>query len=114
MDCLFCGIVGGRITSEILYENEKWICIRDIAPQARVHLLFITKEHIASFSHISTGDGELMTQLIEGVHRVATEMELASYRLIINSGVSAGQTIMHLHVHLLSGDELSEDLSSCG
>src|SRR4051812_42581006 len=115
-DCLFCKIVAGSIPSPRVYEDERFICIRDIRPQAPVHLLLLPKEHVESLETAFPASGpqrtELLGQLFEAAGRVAREQKLlpTGYRSVINTGEGGGQTVFHLHLHLLGGERLGEDL----
>ncbi len=89
--------------SEIVYENDKIIVIKDINPKAPVHLLIIPKKHIPSVDHLKIRDKTLMGELILTAQKIAREKNLQGYRLVINVGRGGGQIIGHLHLHLLSG-----------
>lgn len=107
-DCIFCKIIAGEVPSKIVFQNEDLIAIEDINPQAPVHLLFISRKHIPSFAALSEADEALLTALPKAVQCVAAELDLESYRMITNVGVDAGQTVGHLHWHLLAGTVLDE------
>jgi histidine triad (HIT) family protein len=103
-DCLFCKIVAGTIPAKRVYEDDLCLCFADIHPQAPTHLLIIPKEHIASQAH-----AEELHQLLLG-HLMATAATIArssgldgGYRVVINTGPDGGQTVDHLHLHLLGG-----------
>lgn len=108
MTCLFCKIANKEIPAEIVYEDKKFLAFKDINPQAPVHLLIIPKEHIESVDHLKEKNKELIGELFLVAQKVAREEGLAKegYRLIINVGKKAGQTIDHLHLHLLGGKKL--------
>lgn len=108
--CIFCKIVGGEIPSTKVYEDDGFIAFKDIKPAAPVHLLVIPRRHVARLSEARAGDGEMLGKLLLTVGHVAREHELDSYRLIINDGAGAGQTVFHLHAHILSGRDLGERL----
>ncbi len=107
MDCVFCKIIAGEIPSPRLYEDEKMIVIRDIDPCAKLHFLCIPKLH---FPYLPTQDEqkiEYVTHCLTTIPRIATELGLGNgYRLIINQGSDAGQSVAHLHIHILGGQEL--------
>lgn len=88
--------------SEIVFENDKVIAVKDINPQSPVHILIIPKKHINSVNEVGTGDRELMGDLILTAKGIANEKKLNGYRLFINVGRKGGQIIDHLHMHLLS------------
>ena len=101
--CLFCRIVSGDIPAERIYEDERVLAFRDLRPQAPVHVLLVPKEHVGGAA--DAPPGELWGVLMEGAVRVAALLGVQheGYRLVVNSGEQAGQTIPHLHVHVLAG-----------
>ncbi len=102
--CLFCRIAAGEIPVKRLYETDEVLGFADINPQAPVHVLLIPKRHIASHAHAVAEDAALLGKLMWGVGEVARQHNLENgYRLVINTGVDGGQTVDHLHVHLLGG-----------
>lgn len=103
-NCLFCNIVAGAIPCQKAAENERILAFHDIHPQAPTHLLVIHKTHTASLAE--TEDATLLGELMAGVRQVASENDLTDYRLIINNGPQAGQTVFHLHAHILAGRPL--------
>lgn len=104
MDCLFCKIASGAIPVERVYEDERMVAFPDINPQAPVHVLVIPKQHIPSHAHAAAGDAEMMGHLLWAAAEVARKKGLTKgYRLVINSGADAGQTVDHLHLHVLGG-----------
>lgn len=104
MDCLFCKIASGAIPVERVYEDERVVAFPDINPQAPVHVLVIPKQHIPSHAHAAAGDAEMMGHLLWAAAEVARKKGLTKgYRLVINSGADAGQTVDHLHLHVLGG-----------
>ncbi len=103
MDCIFCKIINRETPSEIVYEDDKIIAIKDINPQAQIHLLIIPKKHIHSVDHVEIQDKTLMGDLILIAQKIAREKNLSGYKLQINVGRTAGQIVDHLHLHLLSG-----------
>lgn len=109
-DCVFCRIVRGEIPSTKVYEDGGFLAFRDINPAAPVHLLVIPKKHIARLSEAAESDAGLLSGLLLTVGKVAKEQRLDSYRLIINDGAGAGQTVFHLHAHMLGGRQLGEKL----
>lgn len=100
MDCIFCQIINKEKSSDIVYEDEKIIAIKDINPKAPVHLLIIPKEHIVSVNELK--DKELIGDLVFVAREIAKDKNLNGYKLLINVGKPAGQLIDHLHLHLLS------------
>ncbi len=102
-NCIFCKIIDKETPSDIIYENDEIIIIKDVNPKAPVHLLIIPKKHIPSVNHIETKDKALIGDLILAAKEIAKEKNLKGYKLLINVGKEGGQIIEHLHVHLLSG-----------
>lgn len=104
MDCLFCKIASRAIPVERLYEDERVLAFPDINPQAPTHVLVIPKQHIASHADAAAGDADLLGHLLWAVGQVARAKKLErGYRLVINTGPDGGQTVDHLHLHLLGG-----------
>jgi len=101
-DCLFCKIVKKELSSEIIYEDDKVMAFKDIKPLAPIHFLIIPKKHIHSVDHVEIEDKTLMGELIMTAQKIARENNIQSYKLQINVGRDAGQTIDHLHLHLLA------------
>jgi histidine triad (HIT) family protein len=103
MGCLFCDIVTGRIPSKRLHEDETCVAFEDIHPQAPSHLLVVPRQHLARVSDLTAAHEGMMGHLV----RVAGDLALArgqgSYRLVLNCGEEAGQSVFHLHLHLLAG-----------
>ncbi len=106
-DCLFCKIADGRIPGKIVYEDKDVMAFEDIHPTAPHHILFIPKRHIASMADITPEDGYLLGKLFAAAAQVARERGLAAeeqgYRFVTNVGPHAGQSVFHLHFHLLGG-----------
>jgi len=108
MDCLFCKIVSGAIPAKRVYEDDHVLAFPDINPQAPEHILVIPKKHIASLAHATPEDAAMLGHLIWAAGEVAREQNLANgYRLVINTGPDGGQTVDHLHVHLLGGRHMT-------
>ncbi|MFC6646432.1 histidine triad nucleotide-binding protein [Granulicella cerasi] len=104
MDCLFCKIVSGDIPATRVYEDEQVLAFPDIHPQAPTHLLIIPKKHIRSHAEAAAGDKEMLGHLMFAAGELAREKKLdGGYRLVINTGPDGGQTVDHMHVHLLGG-----------
>lgn len=113
MSCIFCKIVDGQIPSTRLYEDEHAIVIRDLHPQAAIHLLVIPKVHVKSLAENFEDEGkgrETIGRLFSAANAAAKKEGLlpAGYRSVINTGVGGGQSVFHLHLHLLGGEKLNE------
>jgi histidine triad (HIT) family protein len=104
-DCLFCKIIAGEIQAEVVHEDERCVVIRDNNPQAPTHLLVIPRDHIESLDEASQKDEAMLGHLLRVAARVANDEGLADggYRTVINTGAGAGQSVFHLHVHVLGG-----------
>lgn len=104
-DCLFCRIAGGQIPAKIAYEDPDLIAFHDINPQAPVHLQIIPRRHIARVSEAAEADAPLLAKLIFTANRLARELKISEpgYRIVINCNPGAGQSVYHLHLHLLGG-----------
>ncbi len=111
-DCPFCRIVAGEIPSEIVYRDEDFLCFRDIEPQAPKHLIIIPKRHIASLSELTEQQQELVGRLVILAKGLAEAEGIAKsgYRLAVNCGPEGGQVVPHLHLHLIGGRKLSDQL----
>ena len=104
MECIFCKIVTGKIPSKKLYEDELTYAFPDINPQAPVHTLIVPKKHMASLDKADSNDKDLLGHLLDVTRRLAKEQKLGNgYRVVINTGANGGQTVDHLHLHLLGG-----------
>lgn len=103
MDCIFCNITSGNIPAEIIFEDDRVNVFKDIHPKAPVHLLIVPKKHIESIAALIPEDGDILKDMVFAARRVADEMKLKGYRIIINVGREGGQIIDHLHMHLLGG-----------
>jgi histidine triad (HIT) family protein len=104
MDCLFCKIVAGTIPSKKVFEDELTFAFLDINPQAPVHVLVVPKKHLDSLDETDSGDKELLGHLLDVARDLAAQQRLGNgYRVLINTGPDGGQTVDHLHLHLLGG-----------
>ena len=107
MDCIFCKIAAGEIPADKVYEDERALIFRDIQPCAPTHLLAIPKEHITSAADINTGNADVIAHLFTVIAQVAKDSGLESgFRVVTNCGKDGGQTVGHLHFHLLGGRQL--------
>ncbi len=106
-DCLFCAIACGEIPSNKVYEDEVCFAFYDIAPQAPTHFLVIPKEHITSVSGVNADNSAVVGHIFEVIAKVTKELGLESYRVVSNIGEQAGQSVFHLHFHVLSGRDMT-------
>ena len=105
-DCIFCKIITGDIPSTKVYEDDTVLVFKDIAPTAPVHLVAIPKEHITSAAEITAENSAVVAHIFEVIAKLSKELKLDDgFRVITNCGDSAGQTVKHLHFHLLAGRE---------
>lgn len=106
-DCIFCKIIKGEIPSAKVYEDEKMLVFKDIEPKAKVHLLAIAKDHFKLLSEADEARAELIKYMLLKIPQIAAENGCKNgYRLVINQGEDAGQTVFHLHIHILGGETL--------
>ena len=110
-DCVFCKIIAGEIPSQRVYEDDDVFAFRDIAPQAPVHILVVPKEHVNSAADIRPENSHLAAKCLEAVAEIAQDEGLEKgFRVVSNSGPDSGQTVFHLHFHLLGGKLFGEKL----
>jgi histidine triad (HIT) family protein len=108
MDCIFCKIASGAIPATLLFEDEEVVAFADRNPQAPVHVLVIPRRHIISLAQAVKTDAAVLGHMLETVAELARTLQLANgYRSVINTGPDGGQTVEHLHVHLLGGRGMS-------
>ena len=107
-DCLFCGIVDGSVKANLVYQDDAVVAFSDIAPRAPVHILIIPRKHVASVSDIAAADRALIGDIFQVAAKLAREHGIAErgYRVVVNSGADAGQSVLHIHYHLLGGRQL--------
>jgi histidine triad (HIT) family protein len=111
-DCLFCKIVAGDIPSTKVYEDEKILAFRDIAPQAPCHVLVIPKAHIADVNGITAENSAVVAHIFQVIPQIAKAEGLENgYRVVSNCGADAGQTVQHLHFHILGGKQLALEMA---
>ena len=103
-DCLFCKIAAGDVPADLVHESATTVAFRDLQPQAPTHVLVIPKQHLASLEAVGDGHGQLLTSLVAAANEIAREDGVAgAYRLVTNIGRGAGQSVDHLHLHVLGG-----------
>ena len=106
-DCLFCRIAAREIPSEIVHADDSVVVFRDISPKAPTHLLAIPRRHVASVDELTDTDGDLLGALFGALRKVASDAGVESYRIVTNVGADAGQSVFHLHFHLLAGRSMA-------
>jgi histidine triad (HIT) family protein len=108
-ECLFCSIVTGEIPAEKVVESERTVAFRDINPQAPVHVLVVPRVHYADLAAVAAAGDGLLAEIATQAHRVAVEQGVADsgYRVVFNTGVDGGQTVGHVHAHVLGGRPLA-------
>ena len=107
-NCLFCGIINGKIKGEIVYQDETVVAFKDVNPKAPVHILIVPRKHIATLLDLQPTDGSIMDNVFRAATAVAQQVGIAKggFRIVVNCGADAGQTVFHLHYHFLGGRRL--------
>lgn len=107
-DCIFCKIVAGEIPSKKIYEDDKVLAFHDISPEAPVHFLVIPKAHIASLNEVNEENAEVFAHIFKTINKLVKEQGIAEngYRVVTNCGEQGGQTVDHIHFHVLGGRNL--------
>ena len=106
-DCLFCRIAAGEIQADVVFSDDQVVIFRDINPKAPTHVLAIPRRHVPSAAELTDADGPLLAAVFGAMRHVAEEAGLHGYRIVTNTGAEAGQSVFHLHFHLLAGRSLS-------
>lgn len=107
MECLFCKIAAGDIPANKLYEDERCVAFYDIDPQAPTHFLVIPKQHIASVAAVDAANSDIVAHCFEVIAKTAQTLGLESFRVVSNIGEQAGQSVYHLHFHVLAGRDMA-------
>jgi histidine triad (HIT) family protein len=109
MDCLFCKIIKREIPASIVYEDDRVLAFNDINPQASTHVLVVPKKHIATLNDLQSGDDAIVGEVVRRAAAIADERGIAAggYRTVFNTNREAGQTVFHIHLHLIGGRTLS-------
>jgi len=109
MDCIFCKIAAGQIPAKIAYQDDDVVAFHDLQPQAPTHILVIPRKHIATVNDLTPDDAALVGKLFLAARQIASEQGFAAdgYRLVMNTNRDAGQSVFHIHLHLLAGRSLS-------
>ena len=105
--CLFCKIIGGKIPGDFVHQDDNCVVLRDINPQAPMHVLVIPRQHMESLDEASQKEEGLLGHLLRVGARVANDQGHENYRTVINTGAGAGQSVFHLHVHVLGGRQMN-------
>lgn len=107
--CIFCRIAAGEQPAKICYEDDQCLVLQDLHPQSPVHVLVIPRKHIASLNDLSTGDEPMLGRLLAVAARIAKEKGIdgSGYRVVINTNAEGGQTVFHLHLHILGGRRMT-------
>ncbi|WP_277292822.1 histidine triad nucleotide-binding protein [Veillonella montpellierensis] len=108
-DCIFCKIINGEIPTKKVLENDKFLSFYDLNPVAKVHVLIVPKNHISNIAHLNENNADYIAGILSFAKEVAKKLGISKdgYRLIFNTGEKAGQTVFHMHAHMLGGEELS-------
>ena len=109
VDCIFCKIAAGEMAADKVFEDDQAVAIRDLKPQAPTHILIVPKEHLESLNDVSQSDEALLGHLMRLASKIANQVGIAEngFRAVINTGEEAGQSVEHLHVHLLGGRSMA-------
>jgi histidine triad (HIT) family protein len=106
-DCIFCRVAAGEVPADVVHQDEETVAFRDINPRAPTHVLVIPRRHVPSVANLTDADGDLLAALFGTVRRVAEDAGLRDYRVVSNVGAGAGQSVFHLHLHVLGGRPMS-------
>jgi histidine triad (HIT) family protein len=108
-ECLFCGIIQGKVKGDVVYQDDSIVAFKDINPKAPVHILVVPRKHIATLTDLEPADGAVIGAIFTVAGKLAEERGIAQkgYRVVVNCGADAGQTVFHLHYHLLGGRRMS-------
>ncbi|MBA4420212.1 MAG: histidine triad nucleotide-binding protein [Anaerolinea sp.] len=111
-DCIFCKIIAGEIPGQFVYQDEQVVAFRDIHPIAPTHILIAPRKHFDSVHHVDASDEPLLGHLFTAARLIAEQEKVSQsgYRLVVNTGAGAGQTVFHIHMHLLAGKPMSDKL----
>lgn len=104
-NCLFCGIVSGDVPATVVHDSDGVLAFADVTPKAPTHVLVIPKKHLTDIGDLAA-DPEAAAAVVAGISAVARELNLSSYRTVFNTGPGAGQTVFHVHAHVLAGRDL--------
>ncbi|MCX8643626.1 histidine triad nucleotide-binding protein [Bifidobacterium sp. B4001] len=107
-DCIFCRIVAGEVPSEKVYEDETVYAFKDANPKAAVHVLIVPRHHYASVADLAKADPDTLAHIVQVAQQIADQDYHGAYRLIFNTGEDAGQSVFHVHAHVLTGQVLPE------
>ncbi|MDD5711153.1 MAG: histidine triad nucleotide-binding protein [Smithellaceae bacterium] len=112
-ECVFCKIVAGSIPCSKVYEDDTVLAFDDIQPMAPIHVIVVPKQHVATLMDLTPADGEIMKGMILAAQEVAKKKGVAQrgFRTVVNCGSEGGQIVMHLHMHVLGGEKLKDDLA---
>jgi len=108
-DCLFCKMAAGEVQPKTVLETSSLIAFRDINPQAPVHVLIVPRKHLATLNDVASADAELMGEMLQAAQKIVRQEGIADsgYRLVMNCNADGGQTVFHIHMHLLGGRRMS-------
>ena len=107
-DCIFCKIIAGEIPSTRVYEDDSVVAFKDINPQAKVHVLIVPRNHYKNVAELASKAPETLAHIAGVAQNIANDAFNGDYRLVFNTGLAAGQTVFHVHAHVLTGEKLVE------
>ena len=107
-ECLFCGIIDGKVKGDVVYEDESVVAFKDIVPRAPVHMLIVPRKHVRTLVDLQPADNLLIGMIFGAAAKLAQKFGIAKtgYRVVVNCGADAGQTVFHLHFHLIGGRQM--------
>ena len=107
-DCIFCKIIAGEIPSTKVWEDDNFFAFKDINPKAKVHVLVVPRKHYANVAELAAADPQQLAHMTQVAQNIADQEFHGAFRLIFNTGIDAGQTVFHVHAHVLTGEKLDE------
>ncbi|EIK75704.1 histidine triad nucleotide-binding protein [Gardnerella vaginalis] len=107
-DCIFCKIIDGQIPSSKVYEDDEVVAFKDINPQAKVHVLIVPRNHYKNVAALAQNDSDVLAHIACVAQKIANDFYNGDYRLVFNTGLGSGQTVFHVHAHVLTGEKLEE------
>ena len=107
-DCLFCRIISGQIPSDKVFEDDTTYAFKDIHPKAKVHVLIVPKHHYRDVAQLAQSDAAELAHIVEVAQHIADDEYHGAFRLVFNTGLDAGQSVFHVHAHVLTGEKLDE------
>ncbi|MGI6172288.1 MAG: histidine triad nucleotide-binding protein [Christensenellales bacterium] len=111
MDCIFCKIANGEIPTNMVYQDERVAAFHDMNPQAKTHILIVPKSHAENAANCAEKYPGTLEHMIKTAKKIAQDLGMDGYRIVMNTGKVAGQTVFHFHMHILGGEQLSDHMA---